>query len=250
MSVKLYHRANEVAMDFSGLDSIGAIDIYYSGKMYAESMLPNDWQVFETTGRILCLSFGNSFPELLFEYSGLINIVGGKVVDKDLKSHPIVIIVSDFDYWENITGEFDSDTTRWDDYSQVHTRQSGLLRTSIVRNGLTTKPDEFYYSDGSSYYGGYHQHGDGQAMTGLEHTDESIEIYRKDNNGEIFNPRKKRTKRQITKLIKQKVTPIITRTRASTSGHQGGKYGTDPTTGEGTGSTAGGSGGGGGSGGY
>ena len=250
MSVKLYHTANEISMDFSGLDSIGAIDIYYSGKMYAESMLPDDWQVFEKKGRILCVSFGNSFPELLFQYSGLINIVGGKVVDKDLKSHPITIAVSDFDYWENIMGEFDSDTTRWSDYSKVHTRQSGLLATSITRKALTTKPDEFYYADGSSYYGDYHQHGDGQAMTGLEHTDESVEIYRKDDNGEIFNPRKRQTKRDTVKLIKQKVAPIITRARASTSGYQGGKYGTDPTEGTGTGSTSGASGGGAGGGGY
>ena len=205
MAVKLYHRADEIAMDLTGLDSVGAIDIYYTGKMYAESMFPDDWQVFDRKGRILCVSFGDSFPELLFQYTGLINISGGKVVDRNLKSHPITVIVSGFDYWENITSEFDSDTTRWVDYSRVHTREKGLLGTSIVRNNLTTKPNEFYFEDGVVYHGDYHQHQDGQAMTGGEHQEDSVNIYRKDENGKIFNPRKNKTKRQTIKILKKQI---------------------------------------------
>ena len=215
--IKLYHRKNEIAMDFTGIDSVGAIDIYYSGKMFAESMLPNDWQLVAKGDRILCFSLGNSIPELLFEYTGLINIRGATVIDKELNKHPVTIIVEDIDYWENISSKYDENNQYWTSYSSVHTKEKGLISTSIVKNNLLTKPDEFFLADGFPYEGEYHQHQDGQAMSGAEHTDESVEIYRKDEKGKIFNPRKNVTKRQILKILKDKKLKIsdIPHTRIS-----------------------------------
>lgn len=250
MYTKLYHRANEIAMEFPTIDTVAAIDISYSGKMYAESMLPDDWQVFQSKGRILCVSFGNSTPELLFQYNGLINITGGQVIDRDLNIYPIHVFVSDFDYWENITGKFDSDTAYWADYSVTHKAQPKLSTTSIVKNYLTTKPDEFYYADGSPYDGDYHQHGDGQAMTGGKHDEDSVEIYRQDNNGNIVNPRRKTKKRDVIKIVQKKLPPTIIRSRGQSSVPGLRQQEGSDTEGEGTGSTAGGSGGGAGGGSY
>tara|TARA_R100000808_G_scaffold8841_1_gene24734 strand:- start:1825 stop:2559 length:735 start_codon:yes stop_codon:yes gene_type:complete len=232
--INLHHRRNEIAMDFSQIESVACIDIRYKGKMYAESMLPDDWQIFERNGRIICISLGNSIPELLFQYTGLIEIEGGMVVDRNLNKYPIYINVHDIDYWENITGEYDKDSTVWTNYSGVHTREKGLLKTSIVRNGLVTKPNEFYYADGTVYEGEYHQHEDGQAMTGGLHNEDSVDIYRKREDGELYNPRKRRSKRSLVEIVKTKLKPVIERSRAETSGTKGFKYEGDPTEGTGT----------------
>ena len=77
----------------------------------------------------------------------------------------------------------------------------------ITKNNLLSKENEFYYFDGSPYLGEYHLHGDGQAMTGSSHSDESIFIFRKDRKGKLHNPRqnmsnhKKRALKKYRRLI-------------------------------------------------
>ena len=103
--IKLYHRKNEIAIE--AIENISAIDIHYKGKMYGESQLPNDWLLSSTNNRIICLSLGNSTPELLINYIGRINILGGSVIDKSLNTHSINVILEDIDYWENTNSDFD-----------------------------------------------------------------------------------------------------------------------------------------------
>ena len=104
--IKLYHRKNEIAIDLSKVLNVAAIDIYYTGKMYGESQLPDDWSFVANKKRIMCFTLGSSVPELLFNYTGLINIRGVNVIDKDLKSHSVAILVEDIDNWENMRGIF------------------------------------------------------------------------------------------------------------------------------------------------
>ena len=213
--IKLYHRKNEIAIDLGGVQNVGAIDIYYTGKMYGESQLPSDWQLMSNRNRILCISLGNSVPELLLNYVGLINIKGGTVVDRDLNTHPLAIVIEDIDYWENFKDHFDKDTQYWEALGSTHIRDSSIKYSSIIKKNLLSNPDEFYFQDGTPYAGEYHQHSDGQAMTGSEHTDGSMSIYRKDAKGKIFNPRKKANKRQVMEIMKQ-VKPTIPMTRKIT----------------------------------
>ena len=216
--VKLYHRKNEIAMDFTGLDSVGAIDIIYSGKMYAESMLPDDWQLIANKNRILCVSFGHSIPELLFNYTGSIKIKLVTVIDRELNKHPASVRVSGIDDWGSESGHFDQIKQQWSSLGSTHVREPGLLKTSIVKNNLLTKPDEFFLADGLPYEGEYHQHEDGQAMTGEEHSEESIGIYRKSRNGKIFNPRRRASRRDILKIMKrQKIKPFIYKERQTSA---------------------------------
>ena len=213
--IKLYHRKNEIAIDLGGVQNVAAIDIYYTGKMYGESQLPSDWQLVSNRNRILCISLGNSVPELLLNYVGLINIKGGTVIDRDLNIHPSAIVIEDIDYWENFGDHFDKDTQYWEALGSTHIRNSSIKYSSIIKKNLLSNPDEFYFQDGTPYTGEYHQHSDGQAMTGSEHTDGSMSIYRKDAKGKIFNPRKKANKRQVMEIMKQ-VKPTVPMTRKIT----------------------------------
>ena len=213
--VNLYHRKNEIAIDLADVQNVASIDLYYSGKMYGESQLPNDWQLMSNNNRIICLSLGNSVPELILNYVGLIKIKGGSAIDRDLNIHPLNIIVEDIDYWENMTGDFDKNTQYWEGLGSQHIRDRSIKYSSIVKKNLISNTDEFYFKDGTPYQGEYHQHNDGQAMSGSEHTDESETIYRKDANGRIFDTRKGANKRQAMEIMKQ-IEPLVPRTRKIT----------------------------------
>ena len=213
--VKLYHRKNEIAIDLGDIQNVAAIDIHYSGKMYGESQLPDDWQLMSNKNRIICFSLGDSVPEVLLNYVGLINIKACSVVDRDLNTYNAHITIEDIDYWENITDDFDKNTQYWTNLGNTHVGDRSIKYSSIVRKNLIAPPDEFYFKDGTPYVGEYHQHGDWQAMTGSEHTDNSELIYRKDANGNIFNARKRVSKRQVIEIMKQ-VKPFIPITRKIT----------------------------------
>ena len=106
------------------------------------------------------------------------------------------IIVEDIDYWENIEGDFDKMTQYWEGFSSYH-EKTDILYTNIVKKDLISNDGEFYFSDSTPYQGDYHQHSDGQAMTGSEHTEESEPIYRKSSKDKIFKPRKGISQRKI-----------------------------------------------------
>ena len=50
--VNLYHRKNEIAIDLADVQNVESIDLYYSGKIYGESQLPDDWQLLSNNNRI------------------------------------------------------------------------------------------------------------------------------------------------------------------------------------------------------
>ena len=213
--IKLYHRKNEIAIDLSGIPNPASIEIYYTGKMYAESQLPNEWFLMSNENKIICVSLGSSVPELVLNYVGLINVRGARVVDRDLDKHYASIVLEDIDYWENINAEYDKNTQYWEGFFNVHQADKDIKYSSIVKNNLIAESDEFYFADGTPYQGEYHQHGDGQAMTGSKHSDDSELIYRKDAKNRMQNVRKNLTKKQLReKMVHYK--PIIPSVRTST----------------------------------
>ena len=211
--INLYHRKNEIAIDLKGVQNPAYIEFYYTGKMYGESQLPNDWLLMSNKNKVTCLSLGNSVPELILNYTGLINIGGGFVIDRDLNKHYLIIAVEDIDYWGNMYVDFDKNTQYWEGLGSTHEIDRSVKYSSIVKNNLISNSDEFYFKDGTAYQGKYHQHSDGQAMTGSEHTEESEFIYRKDAKGNIFDTRKRMNKRQVRELMKhyKRIIPSIRR---------------------------------------
>ena len=216
--VNLFHRKNEIAIDLSGVGNPASIEIHYNGKMYAESQLPDDWQFLANKNKIVCFSFGNSIPELLLNYTGLISILGGTVIDRDLNKHGLNIIVEDIDYWYKTDSDFDKNTQYWEGLGSIHEKDKTIKYSSVVKNNLTAYAEEYYFEDGTLFQGEYHQHGDGQAMTGGVHAKDSEMLYRKNPNGELLNPRQKMSKREVMTL-KKKVEKFIPSIRAESKSY-------------------------------
>ena len=209
--INLFHRKNEIAIDLSGIVNPRAIDISYKGIMQAESMLPSGWTLSSNKNKILCLSVTEQTQdvELLMRYSGLIEIIGVTVIDQDLQKHAGLIAIEDIDTWDYMTVDFDKNTQYWEGLFSTHTKEKSLAVTDIVKNNLLTNSGEFYFINGTPYEGEYHQHGDGQAMTGGVHTEESEMIYRKGLDGKLYQPRKKMPHklRQQIKAIEKIIIP-------------------------------------------
>ena len=205
--INLFHRKNEIAIDLTGVVNPRVIDISYKGIMQAESMLPSGWTLTSNKNRILCLSLSGQSEdvELLMRYSGLIQIIGVTVIDQDLQRHAGLVTIEDIDTWDYMTVDFDKNAQYWEGLFSTHTKERSLTVTDIVKNNLLTNSGEFYFINGTPYEGEYHQHGDGQAMTGGVHTEESEMIYRKGFDGELYQPRKKmphKLRQQIKKIEK------------------------------------------------
>jgi hypothetical protein len=220
--MRLYHRRNEIAIDLSDMDAVAGIDIHFSGNMIADSLLPSDWQLMANDNRIICISFGATNPEILFNYTGSIKINGVMVYGRDLKRTGVPIVVEGIDRWTSHKGIFDSDGSSWGDLGQTHEAPlSGVRGAVIVRKNLLTNSNEFFFKDGLPYEGEYHQHQDAQAMTGSEHTEESIEIYRKDEKGKILDLRKGVSLRRLSKIatsLKEEEIPRPPKTREPKTG--------------------------------
>ena len=214
-TASLFHGKNEISISLAGIENIACIQIIYTGKMHAESMLPDDWLVTANKNRIICLSLGNSVPELLFNYIGLIKIKGASIITRDLQIYNVIIEVGGLNIWEKINSDYAFEDRLWESFSNTHFKETAIIRTSIIKNNLTAKVNELFLKDGTSYQGEYHQHNDGQAMSGSEHTDGSEPIYRKDANGRIFDTRKGANKRQAMEIMKQ-IEPLVPRTRKIT----------------------------------
>ena len=227
MANRLYYDKNEIRLT-TDLEVIRAIDIYYSGKMVAESLFPSDWQILEKNNRIVCLSFGTTNPELLFNYTGNIKILSATLYSISSKEYSAFVVEEISDTWQNNKLSISASLDIWGDLSKSPSRlPRGILGTSIVRNNLTAGSNEFYFKDGLPYEGSYHQHQDGQAMSEAEHSEDSIEIYRKDSNGKIVDLRKGITRRQIIKIaknlpLKEIPKPVSTRQfKGGISGQEG-----------------------------
>ena len=208
--VNLYHRKHEIAIDLTGIERPKTIQIAYSGKMQAESMLADDWIIFCNDTKIICFSLSNNptIPELIMRYTGLIRIKGATIIDSILTKHSANVSLEDIDYWENMVVDFDKNTQYWEGLDSVHQSENIIIST-IVKNNLLTNPDEFYFADGTPYQGEYHQHGDGQAMTGGEHSQDSEHIYRMDSKWLVYDPREKMSEERKARLdsVKSRVIP-------------------------------------------
>ena len=209
--IKLYHRKNEISIDLVGVQNPAAIELYYNGAMRGESQLPDGWHLASNQNHIICINFGNLVPELILNYIGSIKITSGRVIDLDSNVYHLNVVVEDIDYWEKMTVDFDKNTQYWEGLDSTHEKDSLIRYSSTVKNNLFANSGQFYFKDGTPYEGEYHQHGDGQAMTGSEHSEESEFIYSKNFKGELLDFRKGISKRVANETIRhfKKVIPSI-----------------------------------------
>ena len=217
-----------------------AIEIKYKGKFIGESKLSDDWYVGTNNEKIICISFtGNKNVNELFTFDGSFTIKGARIITQDLEQIPCAAQKLDIDHFGSTLDVFDSAGSAFSDYSSEHTPIKTIDNIDIYKNNLFTKQDEFYLENGENYFGAYHQHSNGEAMTESEHNADSVSIYRKDQDNKLYKPKPKRLK---TISIEKSITPareVGDKYRPPTTGDD---YADDQSgTGGGTGGGGGGS---------
>lgn len=184
------------------INRIVVIDILFSGSLHAESMLPDSWTLLSSSNRIICINFGTSTPFEILSYTGNLTIKNASIYDAESNLHKPTIVFRGNDYWELTRETFDTSTSFYENFSSEITKKSNIKGVSIIKNNLMSKNDEFFYKDGSPYYGEYHMHQDGQAMTGASHERSSVNIYRKNEIGKVVDLKKYNIKSTLAKKVK------------------------------------------------
>tara|TARA_Y100000593_G_scaffold93866_1_gene190363 strand:- start:603 stop:1316 length:714 start_codon:yes stop_codon:yes gene_type:complete len=228
--VKLVHYKNSLM--FSEVINCCAIELKFKGKMIGESKMDESWYIATGANKIVCISTsGNHNVSELFEFEGEFAIVGTKILTKDLDEIPCLYEKLDVDYFGVSKSVFSTAKSYFSDYSSEHVPIDSVDNIDIYRNNLFTKQDEFYFENGDKYFGEYHQHSNGQAMTGSEHNKDSVDIYRKDQNDILYKPKSKKLRK--TKISEQiliervdfkKHSKGITRAGDSTDDASGGSH--------------------------
>ena len=169
-----------------------AIEIKYKGKFIGESKLGDNWYIATGRNKILCISLaGEDEVSSLFSFQGSFSIIGVKIVTKDLEEINPYCRIFDIDIFSASGESFQSAGSYFSDYNSRHMPIDTIEDTDIYKNNLSTKQDEFYYENGDNYFGKYHQHSNGQAMTESKHNADSVAIYRKDQNNKLYKPKPK-----------------------------------------------------------
>ena len=230
--IKLVHYKNSLM--FSEVINCAAIELKFIGKFIGESKLSDDWYVGTGLKKIICVSFnGNQNVSELFEFQGSFTIIGIKIVTTDLIEIFCDYEKLDIDYFNRSKESFESGGSYFSEYSSTHESISTSDNLDIYKNNLFTKQDEFYHKNGENYFGKYHQHSNGQAMTESSHTIDSVEIFRKDQNNKLYEPKQKK----LRKLHKGTDAAILPKKQKSqynvTTGHGVGSGGREGESGGG-----------------
>ena len=213
--MKIYYGNGEVRFE-NPISNIGAFEIRYKGIINAESELPSSWMMMNNERKIIGVNMGDTQPETLFTYIGNLIILSCTVTDRELNQTSASTVSEGIDYINKLNTKFEDFTQYPEDYTGTYV--TGLIpkRTSIHQVGLLTEQGEWFFEDGTPYFGEYHTHGDGQSMTGSKHTKDSKNIFRKDAKGKIFKLEKiKRTTTRRRTSVTRTVTP---RTGGSSTG--------------------------------
>tara|TARA_Y100001963_G_scaffold10884_1_gene13846 strand:- start:1056 stop:1790 length:735 start_codon:yes stop_codon:yes gene_type:complete len=170
-----------------------AIEIKYKGKFIGESKLADNWYVGTGRNKILCISLtGDSEVTELFEFAGSFAIIGARIITQELEEITPNYKILDIDLFSVSEETFENGGSYFSDYNSRHLPIDTIEDTDIYKNNLFTEQNEFYYDNGDNYFGEYHQHSNGQAMTESIHNADSVNIYRKDQNNKLLRPKAKR----------------------------------------------------------
>ena len=191
--LKLMHYKNVIL--FSEVINCAGIQIQYKGKFIGESKLSDDWYVATNKKKIMIVSLtGNQDVSELFEFEGDFNISKIIIATSELERVSCGYEKLDIDYFNKSPELFQSGGSYFSDYNSKHEEIITNESINITKNNLFTKQDEFYLENGDNYFGEYHQHSNGQAMSESYHIADSVNIYRKDENNKLYKPQEKISK--------------------------------------------------------
>ena len=187
---------------FSEVVSCAAIELGYRGKFIGESQLGNDWYVGTSHQKIICISLnGDQDVSELFKFQGNFLITNIRIVTKDLHSFDCQYDKTDIDFFGKSRENFEEGGSYFSDYDSEHEVIDTIDSNDIYKNNLFTKENEFFFKNGDNYFGAYHQHSNGEAMTESEHNSDSVFIYRKDEDGNLYFPKSKRLQPAILETL-------------------------------------------------
>ena len=249
MANKLIYGNGEISLDLSG--NVLGVDIEFSGQADITVSLPSSWVVSSNKQhtRVIGIGMGEQISGTfsIISYTGDVRPTRCVVVTDDLKLDNLEIInPADTLYLNKSKLVFSTSNDKYDELSKDNIYIKKTAKRNIVQKGLLTGPNEYYYISGSHVPEGteYHIHLDTyQAMTHSTHEKDSVNIYRKLDNGKLYDIKKikrrrpKKLPKKALKLKAEKIKKNIT----SISGPQ---ISTDQREGSGT------AGGGGATGGY
>ena len=189
--VKLLHYKNSLM--FSEVISCSGIELKYKGKFIGESQLSDNWYVGTGKNKMMCVSLvGDEDISEIMTFQGHFTIIGIKIVTQELQEIGVSYEKLDIDLFGKSRESWQYGGSYFSDYNSVHEKISTLDDIDVYKNNLFTKQDEFYYDNGENYFGSYHQHSNGQAMTEGKHNQDSVNIYRKNQNNKLVKPKPKR----------------------------------------------------------
>ena len=189
--VKLLHYKNSLML--SEVISCSGVEIKFKGKFIGESKLSDNWHVATGKNKIICVSLvGDEDVSELFTFQGAFTILGITIVTQQLQEIGVSYEKVDIDLFGKSKESWQYGGSYFSDYNSNHESIKTLDDTDIYKNNLFTKQDEFYYENGENYFGSYHQHSNGQAMTESQHNADSVNIYRKNEENKLHKPKPKR----------------------------------------------------------
>ena len=188
----IYQYPNYVSIDLKNIQSVLSLNINYKGAVLGESSLPEDWQLFANDSRIICISSKKTIPDIVFLYTGKLTILGATVITGDLERVPLSVSVEGVEHWSLVRRDWNDNAflnkKHYSDYDGDLNRIK-FVKTDIRRNNLYSDGNLFL-SNGAEYVGDYHQHQNGAIMSGKKHYNLSLDLYRRDVDGNLYNPLK------------------------------------------------------------
>ena len=157
---------------------ITVFKIRYKGKINIESELSQIWVIMGNKGVIIGVALRPEKLDLLFKYTGKINVIGCEISDINLNTSSIIYKRTGVDYWDKQLTNWDSFNSYPEDYNRKDVVGSIPIDFSIKQINLLTNRDEFYFKDGTNYHGEYHRN-NGEAISGSNYSKDSKPIFRR-----------------------------------------------------------------------
>ena len=195
----IYYGDGDIRIEYP--DPILGFDIRFDGTYIIESYNPNNFSIGYNNGRMIGVGLGSPLVENTFlKYTGELIIKECRIITSDMQEVYIIPKLSVNDRFGSIRNNFDGENAKFENLDKVGIvgEMPSSISVNIITRNLHTEGGD-YLLDGIDYIGDYHRHPTGVAMTGADHTEDSVKLELKD--------KVKRTKRLLQTIRTIRTTP-------------------------------------------
>ena len=207
---KLYYGSGEVNIEGT---EIRGVEISYRGAIEITKTAGDNFELIANDKKIMIFPIGEGYLNNLFTYTGELKIISIVVVNNDEIIPATINKLMDL---PEVMGKSEDLTIKSEKMNAGYIYKGRVGKTRVLNNYIKNQHSngELFLSDKSPYSGAYHIHLDTEkAMTGVEHTELSEDLY--------INVRNKMVKTGHKEKVGTKIRPGI-RTTGTTSGGTGG----------------------------